>query len=90
MLLSCLELGLNQDPCRLERSFLPRGRVLRTLSASSKQTIAACWSRWSQPAMATTNSVKDWNSILMTEDSSFHRPTKPKTPLIRNVPARGS
>ena len=24
------------------------------------QTIAACWSRWIQPAMATTNKVKGW------------------------------
>ncbi len=34
--------------------------------------IAACWSRWSQPAMATTNKVKGWTGVLMTEDSSSH------------------
>ncbi len=26
--------------------------------------------------MATTNSVKGWSGVLMTEDSSSHRPTK--------------
>ena len=40
--------------------------------------------------MATTNSVKGWSGVLMTEDSSFHWPTKPQTSLIRNVPARQS
>ena len=34
--------------------------------------MAACWSRWSQPAMATTNKVKGWTGVLMTEDSSSH------------------
>ena len=38
--------------------------------------------------MATTNKVKGWLCLLMTEDSSFHWPTKPQTSLIRNVPAR--
>ena len=27
---------------------------------------------WSQPAMATTNKVKGWTGVLVTEDSSFH------------------
>ena len=38
--------------------------------------------------MATTNKVQGWLCLLMTEDSSFHWPTKPQTSLIRNVPAR--
>ena len=59
-------------------------------SCPKTQTIAACWSRWIQPAMATTNKVKGWLCLLMTEDSSFHWPTKPQTSLIRNVPARQS
>ncbi len=40
--------------------------------------------------MATTNKVKGWNGVLITEDSSFHWRTKPQTSLIRNVPARQS
>ena len=35
MSLSCLELGLNQGPPKLEQSFLPRSRALRTLFFSS-------------------------------------------------------
>ncbi len=62
----------------------------RCASCPKTQTIAACWSRWSQPAMATTNKIQGWLCLLMTEDSSFHWPTKPQTSLIRNVPARQS
>ncbi len=40
--------------------------------------IAACWSRWIQPAIATSNSVKGWIGVLMTGDSSFHWRTKPR------------
>ena len=40
--------------------------------------------------MATTNHVQGWLCLLMTEDSSFHWPTKPQTSLIRNVPTRQS
>ena len=40
------------------------------------ETIAACWSRWIQPAMVMTNNVKGWIGVLMTEDSSSHWPTK--------------
>ena len=40
--------------------------------------------------MATTNKVQGWLCLLMTEDSSFHWPTKSQTSLIRNVPARQS
>ncbi len=57
---------------------------------SKTQTIAACRSRWIQPAMATTNKVKGWTGVLMTEDSSSHWPIKPQTSLIRNALARGS
>ena len=38
--------------------------------------MAACWSRWIQLAMATTNYVRGCIDVLMTEDSSFHWRTK--------------
>ena len=41
-------------------------------SCPKTQTIAACWSRWIQPGMATINKVQGWLCLLMTEDSSFH------------------
>ena len=53
--------------------------------------IAACWSRWSQPATATTNnSVNGWIGVLITEDSSFHcqpsldtsHPKRPGAPVL--------
>ena len=46
-------------------------------------TIAACWSRWTQPAMTNTNH-KVWIGVLMTEDFSVHWPTKPslRAPLL--------
>ena len=39
---------------------------------------SGCWSRWTQPAMATTNHVKGCIGALMTEDSRFHWRIKPR------------
>ena len=33
--------------------------------------------------MATINHVKGWTGVLMTEDSSFHWPTKPQSSSVR-------
>ena len=35
-------------------------KTMLSSSCPKTQTIAACWSRWIQPAMATTNKVKGW------------------------------
>ncbi len=48
-----------------------RDRIAKGMDGAAGIGQAACWSRWIQPATATTNSVKGRIGVLMTEDSSF-------------------